>query len=94
VLPELDLEPTPSLCSAYGIALHNLAAEYPTDLEYYVFEDVMRNQLPNMEWMIRQHCAISSVLEVVQKARSFGTSTGRRSLVELADHLEQLQHGS
>jgi hypothetical protein len=68
----LDIEATPAVCKAYGDALrqeaenvqkysHDQADDYAWDVR-----DALERQLPNMKWLIREHCDLGDILAVIE----------------------------
>ena len=86
----LDIEATPAVCKAYGDALRREAENVGKYIREYnrreqradyswVFwasdlEDALEHQLPNMKWLIREHCDLGDALAVIE--------TGVRELCE------------
>jgi hypothetical protein len=68
----LDIEATPAVCKAYGNALrqeaenvrkysHDQVDEYAWDVR-----EALERQLPNMKWLIREHCDLGDILAVIE----------------------------
>jgi len=89
-----DLTATPELCASYGYALQRVAASDIT-LDYTIA--TLQEQLPNMKWMISQHCdleptlaAIDAALQQAGKAAGFG---GAGRVKPLLAELAKLHQG-
>jgi hypothetical protein len=72
----LDLAATPELCAAYGDALQRYAAR---EIRFDYTVAALERQLPNMKWLIGQHCdldaslaALDALLQHGAKAAGFG----------------------
>jgi hypothetical protein len=73
---KLDIEATPAVCKAYGDALRQEAEKVPKYLHDqtngyawdYAWEvrDALERQLPNIKWLIREHCDLGDTLAVVE----------------------------
>lgn len=72
----LDIEATPAVCKAYGDALrqeaenvrkylHDQTNGYAWDYAWEV-RDALERQLPNIKWLIREHCDLGDTLAVVE----------------------------
>jgi hypothetical protein len=72
VLWRLDIEATPAVCKAYGDALRQEAEnvrkfshdQRPNDA--WEVKEAIERQLPNMKWLIREHCDLGDTLAVVE----------------------------
>lgn len=76
----LDIEVTPAVCKAYGAALRQEAEnvrkyshEQGDDYAWEV-RDALERQLPNVKWLLREHCDLGDTLAVIE--------TGIRELCE------------
>jgi hypothetical protein len=71
-LSSLDIEATPAVCKAYGDALRQEAEnirkfshnQRPTDA--WDVREALERQLPNMKWLIREHCDLGDTVAVVE----------------------------
>ena len=81
----LDIEATPAVCKAYGDALrqeaenvrsssHDQRDDYAWAIKAWAVRDALERQLPNMKWLIREHCDLGDTLAVIE--------TGLRELCE------------
>ena len=78
----LDIEATPAVCKAYGDALRQEAEnilkyiqkynsrdqqdDYAWALWAWDVREALERQLPNMKWLIHEHCDLGDVLAVVE----------------------------
>jgi hypothetical protein len=81
----LDIEATPAVCKAYGDALRQEAEnvrsssrdqrdDYAWAIRAWAVRDALERQLPNIKWLIREHCDLGDTLAVIE--------TGVRELCE------------
>lgn len=67
----LDIEATPAVCKAYGAALRQEAEnirkfshdQRPNDA--WEVKEALERQLPNMKWLIHEHCDLGDTLAVI-----------------------------
>jgi hypothetical protein len=72
VLWRLDIEATPAVCKAYGDALRQEAEnvrkfshdQRPNDA--WEVKEALERQLPNIKWLIGEHCDLGDTLAVVE----------------------------
>ena len=58
----LDIAATPAVCEAYRDALRRQAGEInPTSIKFGP-ERLIERQLPNIEWLVKEHCDLFDVL--------------------------------
>jgi hypothetical protein len=68
----LDIEATPAVCKAYGDALRQEAEnirkfshdQRPNDA--WEVKEALERQLPNIKWLIREHCDLGDILAVIE----------------------------
>jgi hypothetical protein len=81
----LDIEATPAVCKAYGDALrreaenvrsssHDQRDDYAWAIKAWAVRDALERQLPNVKWLIGEHCDLGDTLGVIE--------TGLRELCE------------
>ncbi len=60
---ELNIEATPELCKAYGVALRKSALKIDPAYSNRLGEAIdLEFQLPNLKWLVAQHCDLRAVL--------------------------------
>jgi len=79
---QLDIPPTPTVCNAYGDALRREAGNVHKYIQKYnsredkanfamaswalEVRDALQPQLPNIKWLIHEHCDLGDALGVVE----------------------------
>lgn len=68
----LDIEATPAVCEAYGDALRREAEnirKFSHDQrsnDAWEVKEALERQLPNIKWLIREHCDLGDILAVIE----------------------------
>jgi hypothetical protein len=58
---QLDIEATPTVCKAYGDALNTAAL-----IDLWETREAIKTQLPNMKWLLGEHCDLRDALAAVE----------------------------
>jgi hypothetical protein len=86
---QLDIEATPALCEAYDAALRKSARKIDPAYSNRLGEAIdLEFQLPNLKWLVTQHCDLRAVLtDLAARLRVVRDSS---RIDQLADTLERL----
>jgi hypothetical protein len=86
---ELDLQPTPDLCQAYGAALAGAAGKVAKTQSNYLGVAIdLEGQLPNMRWLVDNRCDLGQPLVLLAgNVRAIADSS---RMTGFADKLEAL----
>jgi hypothetical protein len=86
---QLNIEPTPALCQAYGAALGKSALKIDRSYSNPIGEAIdLEFQLPNLKWLVARHCDLRAVLtDFAARLRVVRDSS---RIDKLADTLEGL----
>jgi hypothetical protein len=84
---QLHIEATPALCAAYNAALRNSALKIDPSYSNRLGEAIdLEFQLPNLKWLVAQHCDLRAVLtDLAMRLRVVRDSS---RIDQLADTLE------
>jgi hypothetical protein len=86
---QLDIAATPALCAAYDAALGSSALKIDPSYSNRLGEAVdLEFQLPNLKWLVAQHCDLRDVLTDLAKRLRVVRDSSR--IDQLADTLEAL----
>jgi hypothetical protein len=84
---QLDIEATPALCRAYDAALRRNALKIDPSYSNRLGEAIdLEFQLPNLKWLVAQHCDLREVL--TDLARRLRVVRDSSRIDQLADRLE------
>jgi hypothetical protein len=84
---QLDIEATPALCKAYDAALRRSAVKIDPSYSNRLGEAIdLEFQLPNLKWLVAQHCDLRGVL--TNLARRLRVVRDSSRIDQLADTLE------
>ena len=85
----LDIAATPALCAAYDAALRNSALKIDPSYSNRLGEAIdLEFQLPNVKWLVAQHCDLHDVLNDL--ARRLRVVRDSSRIDELADTFDAL----
>lgn len=86
---QLDIEATPALCRAYDAALRRNALKIDPSYSNRLGEAIdLEFQLPNLQWLVAQHCDLREVL--TDLARRLRVVRDSSRIDQLADTFETL----
>jgi hypothetical protein len=86
---QLNIEPTPALCEAYGAVLRKSALKIDPSYSNRLGEAIdLEFQLPNLKWLVAQHCDLRAVLTDLAARLRIVRDSSR--IDKLADTLEGL----
>jgi hypothetical protein len=86
---QLNVEATPALCEAYASALRRSALKIDPSYSNRIGEAIdLEFQLPNLQWLVAQHCDLRPVL--TDLARRLRVVRDSSRIDQLADTLEKL----